>query len=248
MEAAAISAAARAKDYDGHLKQMAARAEREARSYRTKCREARLDPNVKYPRNPALQAQIRVAMRRRRSSSFHSSESGLNRDTGRGVRWYDNAERRSGLTGSALAKQRVKLAKAKEKMEAEQRAIEEREAKRLLQTQLAKLDLDRKEIAIKSSSEFKRGSFLLLSNGGMHHSSRQQILRDKLGDGVDVGEKSLPWKPGYKNRINGGTRGTKVPSQRILVPMKQNNSQCGAIRQSLRLPIGYGGAVRLFSL
>ena len=82
----------------------------------------------------------------------------------------------------------------------------------------------------------------------MHRATRQQILKEKLGDGIDVGvEPRCPWKPGYKNNINGGTRGTKVASRSVLEAIVSATAQRGAISESVHAPIGYGGALRLFS-
>ncbi len=268
---AARAAAARARDFAAAEASAKAEREREARAWRARAREARMDPSMVLPRNPMVTAQQRVRkIRKRRQRGAHTDKenhaggdlerrpdwgSGKPREFGdgkRGKRWYDCAERRDGPTGSALATHRVK-ARAAAKLEREKSqansTAEKKATARKVRVQLAKLDIDCREIVTRCSDEFKRGSFVLLANGAMHKATRQRILKLQLGSGVDVGEDlhSVGWRPGYRNNINGGTRGTKIAPHKVLAEATAKTVRRGAIPESNRAPIGYGGTVRLFS-
>lgn len=266
---AALAAAARARDFAAAEARLEAEREAERRESRARARQARRDPSVVLPRNGALLAAQRVRSRSSRSSKiplkmrpdWGSGRPRVFGDGKRGTRWYDDAERRDGATGSALAQQRVEAARAARR-ELENTATarvqggsgsgsaeEKKAADRKVRVRLAKLDLDCREIAARSSDEFKRGSFVLLANGAMHKTTRQRILKQKLGGDVDVGEDlhHVGWRPGYRNNINGGTRGTKIASQKVLNETAASIAERGAIVESNRAPVGYGGTVRLFS-
>ena len=252
---------------------MAAEREAERRESVARARQARSDPSVVLPLNGARRAAQRV---RSRSSKIPSKippnvrrdwGSGRPREFGdgkRGARWYDDTERRDGATGSVLAQQRVEAARAA-RGELQNTATtrvqrggrggrcggsaEER------RPPIGRYGcgwpglMDCREIAARSSDEFKRGSFVLLVNGAMHKTTRQRILKQKLGGDVDVGEELHPvgWRPGYRNNINGGTRGTKIAPQKDLDETAASAAKRGAIVESNRAPVGYGGTVRLFS-
>jgi hypothetical protein len=271
---AALAAAARARDFAAAEACLAAEREAERRESVARARQARRDPSVVLPLNGARRAAQRV---RSRSSKIPSKippnvrrdwGSGRPREFGdgkRGARWYDDTERRDGATGSVLAQQRVEAARAA-RGELQNTATtrvqrggrggrcggsaeEKKAADRKVRLRLARLDLDCREIAARSSDEFKRGSFVLLVNGAMHKTTRQRILKQKLGGDVDVGEELHPvgWRPGYRNNINGGTRGTKIAPQKVLDETAASAAKRGAIVESNRAPVGYGGTVRLFS-
>ena len=252
---AAKAAAARARNYALAQKREEAAREAEAREHKRKLREARRHRSARLPRDPQAMAQRRLKKWWGKNKRDHvagltnrpawgTGRARNSEDGKRGARWYDSNERREGATGSALAQQRVKEHELK--MTRAGPSQHQRSMERMKRVRLATLDLDSRDIIIRSSHEFKKGSYILLKNGAMHRSARQKILRDKLGDGVDVGEVKSAWRPGYRNNIV-CSRGTKVASQRILEERAINMAARGAIEESFRAPIGYGGTVRLFS-
>ena len=200
---------------------------------------ARQDPNVQLPRDPVQLAKKRAI------KATVAVQKQLQREHSRGLRWYDGQENNV-VNGADLAKTRsATKTKQIERQQQQQHALLQQE-KRRRTVNLETVNIEAKAILNQTSEEFEAGScHLLRADGTLHRSVRKQVL-ERTYKGVEVGQATheKAWVPGgnAQNTVV-CTRGTK----RIPESVGTTTRGCPFETSSVSRPLGYGGAVRLFS-
>ena len=201
---------------------------------------ARQDPNIQLPRDPVQLAKKRAI------KATVAAKKQLQREHSRGLRWYDGQENNV-VNGADLAKTRSDTkTKQIERQQQQQQALLQQE-KRKRKVNLETVLIEAKAILNQTSEEFEAGSYhLLRADGTLHRSVRKQVLERPFGKGVEVGQATheKAWVPGGNAQATVVcTRGTKKIPERVEtlrgLPFETS---------SVSRPLGYGGAVRLFSV